>query len=122
MSDILIIDGDAAFCQSLMAELARHNLHAAHSTTLSKGLAMLHVGEFSLVLLGDEAGSKNSLEFLSTLREVPSRPEIIVMSKSRDPDAAEAAIRGGAWNFMPKPVNMQRLMVLIAAGPLPLKH
>lgn len=112
MSDILIIDGDVGFCQSLMAELARHNLHAAHSTTLSKGLAMLHVGEFSLVLLGDEAGSKNSLEFLSTLREVPSRPEIIVMSKSRDPDAAEAAIRGGAWNFMPKPVNMQRLMVL----------
>ena len=112
MSNILIVDGDVAFCQLLMAEMAKNNLHAAHSTTLSKGLAMLHVGEFSLVLLGDEASDKNSLDFLSTLREVPSRPEIIVMSKSRDPDAAEAAIRGGAWNFMPKPVNMQRLMVL----------
>jgi two-component system NtrC family response regulator len=113
MSNILIIDGDVAFCQLLMAEMAKNSLHAAHSTTLSKGLAMLHVGEFSLVLLGDEAtGKNNSLDFLATLREVPSRPEIIVISKNRDPDAAEAAIRGGAWNFMPKPVNMQRLMVL----------
>lgn len=112
MSTILIIDGDVAFSKSLMAELAKNSLHAAHSTTLSKGLAMLHVGEFSLVLLGDEASGKNSLDFLSTLREIPSRPEIIVLSKSRDPDAAEAAIHGGAWNFMPKPVNMQRLMVL----------
>ncbi|MGE4439866.1 MAG: sigma-54-dependent transcriptional regulator [Desulfomicrobium sp.] len=112
MSNILIIDGDPAFCRALMAEMARHELHAAHSTSLSKGLAMLHVGEFSLVLLGDEASDKNSLDFLATLREVPSRPEIIVISKNRDPDAAEAAIRSGAWNFMPKPVNMQRLMVL----------
>lgn len=112
MSNILIIDGDVNFCQTLMTELAKKSLHAAHSTNLSKGLAMLHVGEFSLVLLGDEASDRNSLDFLSTLREVPSRPEIIVLSRNRDPDAAEAAIRGGAWNFMPKPVNLPRLLVL----------
>ncbi len=112
MSNILIIDGDVNFCQTLMAELAKKNLHATHSTNLSKGLAMLHVGEFSLVLLGDEASDRNSLDFLSTLREVPSRPEIIVLSRNRDPDTAEAAIRGGAWNFMPKPVNLPRLLVL----------
>ncbi len=112
MSEILIIDGDAAFVRSLLADLARHGLHAAHAETLAKGVAMLHVGDFSLVLLGDDAGGKNTLDFLTTLREVPSRPEIIVLSRDRNPDAAEAAIRGGAWNFLPKPVNFQRLLVL----------
>ncbi len=113
MSTILIIDGDRELARNLMSELARRDLHAAHCLNLSKGLAMLHVGDFQLVLLGEETGDRNTLEYLSTLREVPSRPEIIVLSGNRDPDAAEAAIRSGAWNFMPKPVNMPRLMVLV---------
>ncbi len=113
MNNILIIDADKDLGQDLMTELAKRGLHASYSPNLSRGLAMLHVGDFRLVLLGEEAGDRNTLEYLSTLREVPSRPEIIVLSSSRDPDAAEAAIRGGAWNFMPKPVNMPRLMVLV---------
>lgn len=113
MSSILIIDGDADFSRILMSELARQNLHASHTQTLSRGLAMLHVGDYKLVLLGEEVGRTNTLDYLSTLREIPSRPEIIVLSGNRNPDAAEAAIRGGAWNFMPKPVNMQRLLVLV---------
>jgi two-component system NtrC family response regulator len=112
MSNILIIDQDKDFALGLMSKLAKENLHASHCQTLSKGLAMLHVGDFRLVLLGEE-DRKNCLEYLTTLREIPSRPEILVISGNRDPDAAEAAIRSGAWNYVPKPVNMQRLLVLV---------
>lgn len=111
-NSILILDGDAPFARDLSAHLGRNELHAAFCPSLSKGLAMLHVGDFSLVLLGDNMPDGNALEFLSTLREVPSRPEVIVMSAGRNPDLAEEAIRGGAWNFLPKPVNTQRLVVL----------
>ena len=112
MSEILIIDSDITFARTTREKLTKNGLHAVHAANLSKGLAMLHIGDFGLVLLGDKAGGKNTLEFLGTLREVPSRPEIIVLSSDRNPDAAEAAIQGGAWNFLPKPVNLQRLLVL----------
>ena len=46
MSEILIIDGDATFVRSLLADLARHGLHAAHAETLAKVAEAMSVQAF----------------------------------------------------------------------------
>jgi len=113
MADILIIDGNSPFTTQLVKDLSRHGLPAAHCDSLARAMALLHTGDFKTVLLGDDLSDGNSLEYLSIIQEIPSFPEVIVISRSRDPDVAEQAIQNGAWNYITKPLNMQRLLVLI---------
>ena len=113
MADILIIDGDPGFSEWLVSELARHGLPAARCESLSSAMGILHRGDFKAVLLGDDLAGGDPLGHLSTIREIPSFPEVIVISRSRDPELAERAIQNGAWNYVTKPPNMQRLLVLV---------
>lgn len=113
MADILIIDGNTAFSERLADNLTELGLNTARCETLSRAMGLLHTGDFKAVLLGDDLTDGDSLEYLATIREIPSFPEVIVISRSRDPDMAERAIQSGAWNYVTKPPNMQRLLVLL---------
>ncbi|MDC0336134.1 sigma-54 dependent transcriptional regulator [Pseudodesulfovibrio sp.] len=113
MAEILIIDGDTPFATQLVKDLLRHDLPAAHCNSLARAMALLHTGDYKAVLLGDDLPDGDSLDYLSIIQEIPSFPEVIVVSQSRDPDVAEQAIQSGAWNYITKPPNMQRLLVLI---------
>lgn len=113
MAEILIIDGDRSFTQALGKALAAHGLPTADCDTLSRAMGLLHTGDYKAVLLGDDLADGDSLAYLATIREIPSFPEVIVISRSRNPDMAELAIQNGAWNYITKPPNMQRLLVLI---------
>lgn len=111
MADILIIDGDSQFSTQLAKELSSYALPAEVCTSLSRAMGMLHTGDYKAVLLGDDLSDGDSQTHLATIREIPSFPEVIVISRSRNPDMAEQAIQNGAWNYVTKPVNMQRLLV-----------
>ena len=113
MPNILIIDGSTGFAEGLSRELEAHGLESARCETLSRAMGLLHTGTYKAVLLGDDLSDGDSLEYLSTIREIPSFPEVIVVSRSRDPDMAERAIQSGAWNYVTKPPNIQRLLVLL---------
>ncbi|WP_243545923.1 sigma-54-dependent transcriptional regulator [Pseudodesulfovibrio tunisiensis] len=113
MAEILIIDGNAHFSEQLAADLSARGMVTDHCQSLARGMARLHTGEFRAVLLGDNLPDGSCLDFLSTIREIPSRPEVIILSSTGDPDTAETAIRNGAWNYVTKPVNIQRIMVLL---------
>ena len=113
MTDILIIDGSPGFSAGLSRDLADHGLETACCETLTRAMGLLHTGGYKAVLLGDDLTDGDSLEYLSTIRAIPSFPEVIVVSRSRDPDMAERAIQYGAWNYVTKPPNIQRLLVLL---------
>ncbi|MDD3312727.1 sigma-54 dependent transcriptional regulator [Pseudodesulfovibrio sp.] len=113
MADILIIDGSREFSRALLGELAAHGMAAEGCDTLSRAMALLHTGEYKAVLLGDDLADGDSLSYLSLIQETPSLPEVIILSRSRDPDAAEEAIQRGAWTYVTKPPNLQRLLVFL---------
>lgn len=113
MADILIIDGNTSYSLDLVKALVKHGLPATSCDSLSRAMGLLHTGDFKVVLLGDDSTDGDSLTHLSTIREIPSFPEVIVVSRNRDPDVLEKAIENGAWNYIVKPPNMQRLLVLI---------
>jgi len=113
MTDVLIVDGDSEFSTSLARNLKERGFDAASCETLSRAMGLLHTGDFKAVLMGDDLTDGDSLAHLSTIREIPSFPEVIVISRSHDPDMAERAIQSGAWNYETKPPNMQRLQILL---------
>lgn len=113
MTEILIIDGDKNFSYDLREALAAYDLPSTSCETLARAMGLLHTGNYKAVLLGDDLTDGSSLSFLSMIREIPSFPEVIIISRNHDPDVAEMAIQNGAWNYIAKPPNMQRLLVTI---------
>jgi len=113
MADILIIDGDRRFTSTLERDLAAHGLQCVSCETLSRGTGLLHTGAFKAVILGDDLADGDPFDYFSTIQEMSSVPEVIVLSRSRDPDTAELAIQNGAWTYVTKPPNLQRLLVFL---------
>jgi two-component system NtrC family response regulator len=113
MTDILIVDGDAPFAGGLAESLLEHGFASLSCNSLSRALGLLHTGSFKAVLLGDDLPDGDVVDYLAHIREVPSFPEAIIVTRRRDPDIAEKAIQSGAWNYVTKPLNLQRLLVLL---------
>ena len=113
MSELLIVDSDIAFAKALAVDISARGIPADHCQTLARGMAMLHIGDYRCVLLGDNLPDGDSMEFLPEIREIPSRPEVIMMAEVGDPNMAEESITMGAWAYVVKPLNMQRLLVLL---------
>ncbi|WP_320175436.1 sigma-54 dependent transcriptional regulator [Maridesulfovibrio sp.] len=113
MTDILIIDGNNSFTETLQRDLAHNNLPVDRCDSLSKAMAMLHLGSYKTVLLGDDLPDGDGMDYLSSIREIPSFPEVIILSSNRDPDTAERAIQNGAYHYLTKPPNKHCLLAQI---------
>jgi two-component system, NtrC family, response regulator len=102
MAEILIIDDDVLFAETVADKLdsLRHASHCAH--TLANGLESAQAGAFDVILLDVYLPDGNGLEMIDRLRSVPSEPQVIIITGQGTPDGAELAIRHGAWCYLEK--------------------
>jgi len=109
MARILTIDDDPTICQ-LVSEMARSLGHEPESAvSLRDGLRAGASGAFDVVFLDVHLPDGNGLEMLPRLRDAPSSPEVIIMTGAGDPDGAELSMRNGAWDYIEKPISMQKV-------------
>lgn len=102
MAEILIIDDDELFAETVADKLdsLRHAARCTH--TLATGLKVATAGAFDVVLLDVYLPDGNGLEMIDQLRSVPSEPQVIIITGQGDPDGAELAIHHGAWCYLEK--------------------
>lgn len=112
---ILVVDDEPHIRRMLEAVLGSRGYDV---TTASDGLQGLHdLGETSvdLVILDLMMPGANGLEILSQIRTDPTRsstPVIILTAKGQDTDR-EAALAGGADDFLTKPFSPKKLLARI---------
>jgi two-component system, NtrC family, response regulator len=102
MASVLIIDDDELICEmfSLMVEDLGHR--ASFERTLEKGFERASEEEFDVIFLDIRMPDGNGLDFLPRIHELPSSPEVIIITGLGDPDGAEVAIKNGAWDYIEK--------------------
>src|SRR4029077_14086873 len=71
------------------------------------------LGDISLILLDFVMRGTNGMAVLSAMRSLPRKYPTIVQTASGSIDAAIAAMRAGAVDFVVKPVSPERLQVSI---------
>jgi two-component system, NtrC family, response regulator len=113
MSKILIIDDDMAINELLGNVVARmgHDSHSAGNA--QQGLAMAEQDRFDLILLDVGLPDGDGLKILPRIRETPLAPEVIIITGNGNPDAAEMAIKNGAWDYLVKPSSVENIMLAI---------
>jgi two-component system NtrC family response regulator len=109
MAHVLIIDDDEMMCDMLSTMVRQMGHEVMCANTLQDGLQESSSGKFDVVFLDVRMPDGSGLDVLPRIREVPSSPEVIIITGFGDPDGAELAIKNGAWDYIEKPTSIKAM-------------
>jgi DNA-binding NtrC family response regulator len=109
---VVVIDDDPALCALIVAELGAHRVLAAASA--DEGLALVRDEEAIDAVVTDlSMAGMSGVELCARLHALrPSLP-VILMTAYGTLDAAVAALRAGAFDFVTKPFNREQLVIAV---------
>ncbi len=113
MHRILIIDDDPDIGLILTKTVENMAARAQCVHSIAQGLAALDATPFDIVLLDVELPDGNGLDILPQLRQLQDPPEVIIITGQGDPDAAETAIKNGAWDYLLKPAGTSDIKLVV---------
>jgi DNA-binding NtrC family response regulator len=110
MAHLLLIDDDP----ELLPEKVRHLFPApAHrveiASTGSEGLQCVAAAPPDVILLDLRLPDQSGLEVLNQIRALDARIPIVFVTLSRSADSAIEAMRQGAYDYLLKPLDVQKL-------------
>ncbi len=119
---LLIVDDEANIRSSLEGALGRDGYQVDVAASLADARTKLR-DSYDLVLLDVWFPEGSGLDLLAEIRERAPDTTVIMMSGHATIDAAVKATRLGAFDFLEKPISLERLLVLLrnAAETLALK-
>jgi len=113
MASILVIDDERSIRNTLkeVLEYENHQVEIAEDGIL--GLEKLQQSHFDIVLCDIKMPKMDGLEVLDKIFQITSDSQVIMISGHGTVDSAVEAIRKGAYDFIEKPLDLNRLMVSI---------
>ncbi len=108
--NILVVDDATAVQRLLVRHTTRHH-HACHCAgTLREAAYLIDEQSFDLIFLDIFLPDGNGIDFISVCREQPKKPPLIVMiTGSDDLTTVEEAMMKGAWDYLQKPFDVERV-------------
>jgi len=109
-SDVLIVDDDDATREGLSALLSNAGFTFDTANDGAEALKKIDTHDFSVVLLDIQLPGIGGLDVLARCIAKPRPSKIIVMTGVDTTDTALSALRGQAYDFLPKPIEPPRLV------------
>jgi two-component system NtrC family response regulator len=113
MGNILIIDDDVIVCKLLASHCEQLEHDVASAGTIEEGKCLLSTQPVDIVCLDVHLPDGNGLEMLPFIQDLPSSPEVIIITGTDEDDGADLAITNGAWDYLHKPLSRQEIMLQI---------
>ena len=113
MASILVIDDERSIRNTLkeVLEYEKHQVDTAEDG--QRGLAMIAENPYEVILCDIKMPTMDGLEVLDKIFEITSEPQVIMISGHGTVDAAVEAIKKGAFDFIEKPLDLNRIMITI---------
>jgi DNA-binding NtrC family response regulator len=111
---VLIVDDDAPMCEMLAKGLARKGFSCHFRTSAGEALAAMETNSYDVVVTDLNMRAMTGLELCA--RIVANRPDVpvVVITAFGSLETAIGAIRAGAYDFVPKPVDVETLALTVA--------
>jgi two-component system NtrC family response regulator len=111
----LIIDEKKHIADLLLRDAARLGVEIHSAATLEEGLLACQVdGEgFDVVLMRDMVSGHASCFAIQDFRSTPLSPEILIFTEQGNPQHAEHALEGGAWDYVVDPFPEKKLLDML---------
>src|ERR1035437_3772077 len=113
MSKILVIDDERAIRNTLkeVLEYEKHEVDLAEDGP--KGLEMFSSNSYDIVLCDIKMAKMDGIEVLENISENSSDTQVIMISGHGNIDTAVESIKKGAYDFLEKPLDLNRLLITI---------
>lgn len=113
MATILIIDDEKPIRQTLKEILEYESHQVDVAADGSEGLEKLNENEYDLVLLDIKMPKMDGMEVLDEIFVVKPNQAVVMISGHGTVENAVEAIKKGAFDFIQKPLDLNRLLVTI---------
>ncbi len=113
MAKILVIDDQRAIRTSLkdILELEGHELTLSENGL--EGVETFRNGKFDIVITDIKMPEMDGMEVLAKIMELKPDTTVIMISGHGDIDTAVEAIKKGAYDFIEKPLDLNRLLITV---------
>ncbi len=113
MSAVWVVDDDRSIRWVLEKALAREGIaHKSFASVYEVTQALLH-GEPQVIVTDIRMPGESGLSLLGKLKERHPAVRVIIMTAYSDLDSAVAAFQGGAFEYLPKPFDVDHALALI---------
>lgn len=113
MNSVLVIDDEKEICESIKMILEYEDYEVDYSTEAIKGVEKLTSGAFDVALLDIQMPDMNGFEVLNKLKELNLDINVIVISAFSSLENAVKATKLGAFDFLEKPIDRDKLLLSI---------
>ncbi|HVZ76850.1 MAG TPA: sigma-54 dependent transcriptional regulator [Gemmatimonadaceae bacterium] len=111
--NIMIVDDELGLRHTLSLILAGEGYDVRSAADAESALALLGEREADLVLCDVRMPGVDGLTFLDRYRERQGAGLVIMMSAYGDDDAALAAMKRGAYDYIPKPFRPDQVLLVV---------
>jgi DNA-binding NtrC family response regulator len=113
MSKILIIDDEKSIRNTLKDILSYEDYEISLAENGLEGLELAKTGEFDVILCDIKMPQMDGIEVLEKTQELALDTPVIMISGHGNIDTAVDAIKKGAFDFIEKPLDLNRILITI---------
>jgi DNA-binding response OmpR family regulator len=113
---ILIVDDEPAVCNVLTDDLSEHGYLCTTALDGREAVTKLEKGEFDIALLDIKMPGMSGLEVLKRIRADSHNTATIMITCVNGIDTVAAALKLGAWDYIIKPFDLDRVHTSICAA------
>jgi two-component system, NtrC family, nitrogen regulation response regulator NtrX len=113
MAKILVIDDERAIRSTLKEVLEYEKYEVDLAEDGPKGLEMFSANSYDIVLCDIKMAKMDGIEVLGKISEISTLTPVIMISGHGNIDTAVEAIKKGAYDFLEKPLDLNRLLITI---------
>jgi DNA-binding NtrC family response regulator len=112
--NILVVEDETNLSAVLQKELRRRGHETDAAPDGAAALARLEETSYEVVLADINMPRMDGLEMLRRLRELPTPPEVIMLTGHASVESAIEAMKLGAYDYLSKPYRLEELDALVA--------
>lgn len=113
MPKILIVDDEKSIRSTLKEILEYEKYEVKEAADGAEGLAMIKKEDFDLVMCDIKMPNMDGMEVLSAANEIKPELPFIMISGHGTIDTAVEATKKGAYDFLQKPPDLNRLLITV---------
>lgn len=115
---LLLVDDDDPFLQSLTRAMERRGFSVRSASSIAEALQSSQIEPPDCAVIDLRLGDGNGLELIKLLRRFLPKLRVVLLTGYGNIASAVSAIKAGAVDYLPKPVDPDRLKaVLIGEAP-----
>ena len=112
-SQLLIVDDERLIRWSLEQTLAKGGYEVSSASTGEAALAAIREDPPDLILLDLKLPDTDGLQVLRQIKELSPHLQVLIMTAYADVGTAVEAMKLGAYDYLPKPIDFENLAVTI---------